>query len=289
MEIKENPRSEKERKSKLSPGGRICLAFGILLYLANFFWFFLLYDVIFSNDWAGFGALLICLQISLAFLILGVFLFFALRETKYRVKFRTLFLTVLLVPLLSGAFHNGLFHKNEGPLHSWVDRGGVFYFLRIGDFDFDGENDRQHRERTTERTENKWATYLEEAGIHQIKGTVTGTGLPMLGDLSLWEKNRELRLHLNLDTEYRRICYTFHFFQPEDAERFQLEVKGQNRGGECVPVPYTLNYQLIPNDDHTVTLVLDAKDCRLIQDHALYSEDMGHTVDPTLIFSYSIL
>ncbi|MBQ7936675.1 MAG: hypothetical protein IJ333_10090 [Clostridia bacterium] len=95
---------------------------------------------------------------------------------KNKIRIWLLLLLAILLPILSyNVNYQSL--KWGGKLYFLVDKGGPLYFIRIGDYNFDGINDEKQRINTQQRTvSSSSGAGLEDDVLKNVRATVTGVG-----------------------------------------------------------------------------------------------------------------
>ncbi len=117
---------------------------------------------------------------------------------KNRVRFWLLFLASVLIPIICYQFN---YHtlKKDGILYPLVDEGGIFHFMAIGDYDFDGMNDEQHHRLYEEREySSRYGGHFDDTIIDYIDTTAVGTGPSLSGTFCFYDwEERTIDLHLD--------------------------------------------------------------------------------------------
>lgn len=172
---------------------------------------------------------------------------------KKKVQLRFLLLIAVLLPILCYQVN---YHtlKKDGLFYSLVDDGGVFHFIVIGDFDFDGMNDEEHHRLYEERTNSTSYSDIFRDEIKWVTTDATGIGAGLNGTyFSLDGKERNLTLHLNKNgVKFKEIRLEIEFADPKLGQSFSLYL--QTDSGEVL-VDHTVN------DDGTVSVFFDADTC----------------------------
>lgn len=144
--------------------------------------------------------------------------------------------------------------KKDGLLYSLVDDGGIFHFIVIGDYDFDGMNDEEHHRLYEERVVSAGCsdTFFREE-IHRVDMDTTGIGAGLTGYFcKLDGEERLLSLHLKTGVEVTEIELEVTLADPALARSFSLYL--QTDSGET-PVGYTVN------ENGHISVVFDADTC----------------------------
>ena len=162
---------------------------------------------------------------------------------KDRVRLWQLLLISIILPILCYVI-NYHAYKKGGPLHSLVDYGGIFHFIAIGDWDFDGINDEYYSSMSEERTVSFLCgvDYNDDL-IKNISVEVTGSGLSL--DRTFcdydWEK-QVIKLHINKNhAEYKNIDVKIEIYDSGTKNYIelyindeQIEYKTINENKVCV-------------------------------------------------------
>lgn len=173
---------------------------------------------------------------------------------KKKLSLRVLLLIAALLPLLCYLVN---YHtlKKDGLLYSLVDDGGIFHFIVIGDYDFDGMNDEEHHRLYEERVVSFGCsdTFFREE-IHRVDMDSTGIGAGLTGYFcKLDGEERLLTLHLQkTGVEVKKIELEIKLADPVQAQSFSLYL--QTDSGE-IPVEYTVN------ENGNISVVFDADTC----------------------------
>ena len=172
---------------------------------------------------------------------------------KKKLSLRVLLPIAALLPLLCYLVN---YHtlKKDGLLYSLVDDGGIFHFIVIGDYDFDGMNDEEHHRRYEERVVSFGCrdTFFQEE-IHRVDMDSTGIGAGLTGYFcKLDGEERLLSLHLKTGVEVKEIELEITLADPALARSFSLYLQTDS---DEVPVRY------IVNDQGNISVVFDADTC----------------------------
>ncbi len=168
---------------------------------------------------------------------------------KKRASISLLLVTAIILPIMCYQFN---FHtlKKDGLLYPLVDEGGIFYFIAIKDFNFDGMNDELYHNLYEERSDS-WVCggHFDDSIIDNISTEVVGIGIGLDGYSSYDWEERVINLHLHRDNvEYTKVtvCVTFQDSETMMKTLFYIdgvEQKPQKTG------------------DKAVTFVFDAETC----------------------------
>ncbi len=172
---------------------------------------------------------------------------------KKKVQLRFLLLIAVLLPILCyGVNYHTL--KKDGLFYSLVDDGGMFHFIVIGDFDFDGMNDEEHHRLYEERTCSTSYSDIFRDEIKRVTTDATGIGAGLNGSYFSFDgEKRNLTLHLNKNgVDFKEIRLEIMFADPRLGESFSLYLPTDS--GE-VSVDHTLH------GDGTLSVVFDADTC----------------------------
>lgn len=249
---------------------KVLLIFGAVMVLLCFFIFIFNYDIAFEDSSDG-GWLPPSFAIVFYYFLLAVVGFIGAIIIKVifkkRVSIWILLLATVLVPIVSYKA-NRFTLKEDGPFYFLVDEGGIFRFIAIGDYDFDGMNDELYHR--TYDTRTLGSTYCGGGTIiKSINVRVTGVGYNLGGHSFYEEEQNEITLHLRKDNVvYDKVEMKIEFRNPEDAKKFNMTLVSQNDHGKMIPVDYKLDYEYRINDDNTLTFIFDAEDCKRIQNHS---------------------
>ena len=121
-----------------------------------------------------------------------------------QVKILPLILISIILPSVC-YFSNYNTLKIDGPLHFLVAKEGIFHFIVIGDYNFDGMNDEKYHRTYDERTvTGYYGTY--EGAVLGVDTRATGIGYWLDGTyFSInFEKSR-ITLYINKSVEYKSI------------------------------------------------------------------------------------
>ena len=198
------------------------------------------------------------LLIVIASVLAGCFLFAVFKKG---LSLRVLLLIAALLPILCYLVN---YHtlKKDGLLYSLVDDGGIFHFIVIGDYDFDGMNDKEHHRLYEERVMSAGCsdTFFREE-IHGVDMDTTGIGAGLTGFFcKLDGEERLLSLHLQkTGVEVKKIELEITLADPRLAQSFSLYLHTDS--GE-IPVEYTVN------ENGNISVVFDADTCSEWQKNA---------------------
>lgn len=175
---------------------------------------------------------------------------------KKRVSFLLLFLISIVTPILC---YNANYHllKKEGPLNFLVDKGGIFHFIVIGDYNFDGMNDEEYHILYDERTvSNSYAGHYDDTIVKNISTTAKGIGR---GLGSTWcsysYEDKIIKLHVEENVEYKEIKVTVKFEDPLYAEKVKFFYNDKE-------ILYTSGIE-----GNSVTICFDAEQCAEFQNN----------------------
>ncbi len=173
---------------------------------------------------------------SLFFLFAAICLKIILRK---RVYLWTLLLTALLLPALCYQSNYHLL-KKDALLSPLVEEGGIFHFLAIRDFNFDGMNDEEHHRLYEERSySTQYSDYPNEI-IQYVRTTAVGIGPRLDGCFCFYDEEKgTIDLHLNQDdVKLKEIELIVAFRDPSMAEKVSFyEIREET----YVRHPHTIN------------------------------------------------
>ncbi len=259
-DMNENTSVKKIDKKAKNANRIIILIFSLVIALVCFaiFIFNYKYAVSTAGDYipAYFGVVFYYFVATIGFVIAAVMVKAVLGE---RIKLKVLVLIAVLLPAACYQF-NYMTMREGGALYPLVDEGGIFYFIRIQDWNFDGMNDEEHRrlyedyhrlydERTYSSQE-----YVNNPVIHYVRTVATGVGLGLEGtspschseDGSIY-----LRLHKE-DVTFKEIVVEVCFQTAEQAAKATFYVNDAE-------------FDAVSVKDTIVTLTFDEKKCAEFQ------------------------
>lgn len=180
---------------------------------------------------------------------------------KERVSIISLLLASVFIPIICYNFN---YHtlKKEGPLYFLVDDGGIFHFITIGDYNFDGINDKRYHILYDERKySSRYGGHFDDTIIDYIDTFAIGTG-GGLSSCHCFYKWEERYIMLFLDEVSVKLK------QVEILVAFQDGVKAENVSF------YLDDYKLdhIVNKNNSISLIFDADTCLELQNRLIGEE-----------------
>lgn len=209
------------------------------------------------DDYSGAGWLPPSVAVIYYYFLLTLFFFFLAFCLKLifrkNIYLWTLLLTTLLLPILCYQFN---YHtlKKDGPLFPLVAEGGIFHFIAIGDFNFDGINDKEYHRLYEERTYSlKYSAHPNDI-LQHISTTAIGTGPSLESCFCFYDEEKSsIDLHLNKNgVELKQIELIVYFSDPQMGEKisfYEIHESG------AILHPHTIN------EDGAVVLRFDADTC----------------------------
>ncbi len=94
---------------------------------------------------------------------------------KNRVQIWALLLVSVFIPIFCYNFNYHTFKKG-GMLYPLMDEGGIFHFIEIEDYNFDGITDKYYEKETQKRTINYTCDYVFHSEIFSVTSKTTGVG-----------------------------------------------------------------------------------------------------------------
>lgn len=247
-ETQNNASNDKKRMGN----GPIILIFSIALVVVCFFAFIFNYDIAYIDRSDGgwlppsFGVVMCYFWVVVFSIIVAFIIKMAVKE---RVKFWALLVASVLIPIICYNLNHSTLQKG-GIFYGLVDKGGMFHFIAIGDYNFDGMNDEQHHILYEERTiRSGCGGHYDDTVIRMIQTESTGTG-PALNAFCSYEwEDKVIELHINKENiKYKEIKVRIEFEEKIATEKVRF---------------YIGKEQLTPTNvkPHSVTLVFDEAVC----------------------------
>lgn len=174
----------------------------------------------------SFGVVYYYFFIAVAAVLIAVFLKSCLNS---KIKAWIIVPLALIIPILCYHVNYNALKEDGGVLYCLVDEGGPLYFLRIGDYNFDGINDEEWRINNVERTASSSSGGYSDKLLNTVSVTVTGVGKiesafmscpPTCDDTSFYFDRDKMTL--------KNAVIDFHFIEPDDAKRARVYIKGEN-------------------------------------------------------------
>ncbi|MBE6798923.1 MAG: hypothetical protein E7525_04010 [Ruminococcaceae bacterium] len=237
----------------------IFVAVAVLIYG---FIFLFNYSIAYDHDTGGgwippsFAIIVYYFELAVASIIALVIVKIILKK---RVRIWPLLLSAVLIPIICYNFNYRSF-KRSGFLYPLVDKGGIFHFMAIGDYNFDGMNDELHHRLYDERERSsRYGGHFNDTIIKYIDTTVVGTGYSLDGFCFYDWETKIIDLHLiKNDIQYKQITIVVAFQDPALAQKVSFYLEGAD--------PTLLNHTV--NRDNTVSMVFDADICAKWQNNA---------------------
>lgn len=173
---------------------------------------------------------------------------------RKRVSLWVLLLVSVFVPIICYNFN---YHslKEDGYLYPLVDEGGIFHFIAIGDYNFDGMNDELHHFLYEEREYSmRYGGHFDDTVIDYIDTSAIGTGSGLSGCFCFYDwEERVIELFLDNDSvELKQVEITVAFQEPAMAHNVSFYL------GDSM-LSHTVN------KDNTISIVFDADTCLDLQ------------------------
>jgi len=177
---------------------------------------------------------------------------------KYIFKEKTNFLLLIacsiILPIICYNSNHYLFAKNN-LLYPLVDKGGPFYFIVNGDYNFDGINDKDYSIDNDERKcENGYGGHFNDKIIKKLILTSTGTGkrLELCYPSYNWE-NQIIELHIETtDINLKELELNVSFNDPSTAESTKFYLYDTDG----------LLLEHKANKDGSVSIIFDTETCQ---------------------------
>jgi|GEM_PF-3802823 len=137
---------------------------------------------------------------------------------KKRVSLIVLLVISMVLPTVCYGFNYYGF-KKDGPLRSLVEKGGIFRFLAIHDFDFNGVEDSHEKIRQVSGVE-----VCNDERVSRLKYVIEGKGqYTALGHCHFNKNVVSVSMsHLETSETYNYIRFTLTLKNTEDAEKFSI-------------------------------------------------------------------
>ncbi len=168
---------------------------------------------------------------------------------KKRVSIISLLAVAIIMPIICYKFNYNTL-KKDGALYPLVDEGGIFHFIAIKDFNFDGMNDERYHILYDERRDSaRYGGHFNDKIIDYIDTVAIGTGPALNASCSYDWEEKVIELLLNRDNiVYKEIIVTVAFQEASVANRTSF---------------YLNNSELIPDEisEKSVTFIFDAETC----------------------------
>lgn len=248
--MEENNITTEQKNEKIIWKVLLIFALAIILICAAVFLFN--YDTAYNDDsgagWLppSFGVIFLYFILSVVSIIAAITLKVVYRK---RVSIFSLFAAAIILPIMCYQFNYNTLKKG-GALYPLVDEGGIFHFIAIKDFNFDGMNDEEHHILYDERRYScRYGGHFDDEVIDYIDTVAIGTG-PALNAFCFYDwKTKVIDLHLNRDNiVYKEIIVTVAFQEKSTAKITSF---------------YLDDVELIPDktSEKTFTFIFDAETC----------------------------
>lgn len=253
MEISMKNVESKQPQEKLS--SIITWVFAALIVIACFLTFLFHYHM--AYDTGGFfvsGRMIVCLYYFIILIVAILIAVLLKLFMKKKLQLRIVMLLATLLPIVCFLLN---YHtlKKDGLFYSLVDDGGIFHFIVIDDYDFDGMNDQEHRRLYEERVVSMSCsdTFFRDE-IKTVSMNTTGIGAGLNGYFcKLDGENRIITLHLEkTSVEINEIELEIELTGAKPGESFSLYLQTDS---DEVPVRH------IVNDKGNISVVFDADTC----------------------------
>ncbi len=231
--------------------------FALTIILVCGFVFIINYNFAYDDDTGGgwippsFGVVFYYFLLAVASIITSIILKVVL---KNRVRLWALLLSAILLPIICYNFNYQSLGK-DGFLYPLVDEGGIFHFIVIGDYNFDGMNDEQYHLLYDERQySSRYGGHFDDTIIDYIDTTATGTGGGLSGCHSFYDwEDRTIELFLNKDSvKLKQVKILVAFQEPSMAHNVSFYLDDSK-----------LNHTV--SKYNTVSIIIDADTCSDLQ------------------------
>ena len=151
--------------------------------------------------------------------------------------------------------------KEGGFLFPLVDKGGIFHFIAIGDYNFDGINDEEYHILYDEREYSfRYATTADDTVVRSVQTSAIGTGPSLNGTFSFYDPDeRVIDLHLDKNNiTFKQITVAVSFYDPTLAKNTSFYLLDE---GETI-LHHTIK------SDNTLSVVFDAQTCAKWQNNS---------------------
>lgn len=231
--------------------------FALIIFFICSFVFIFNYNRVYDDD-AGGGWLSPSSVIVIRHYLLAIIFIFAaivLKITlKKRVRIWMLLLASVIIPIICYNFNYRFFGK-DGFLYPLVDKGGIFHFIVIGDYNFDGMNDEQHHILYDEREYSmRYGGHFDDIIIEYIDTNSVGTGGGLSGCHCFYDwEERVIQLFLDEDSvRLKQVEILVAFQEPSIAYDVSFYLDNSK-----------LNHTV--NKNKTISIVFDADTCLKLQ------------------------
>lgn len=171
--------------------------------------------------------------------IVAIFVAIALKAVfEKRVRLWTLLVASVLLPVLCYQVN---YHtlKKDSIFFPLVDEGGIFHFIVIGDYDFDGMNDEWHHRLYEERTVTSMCADNGDV-VRNMNAKLRGVGQSLDNCFFTYdeEKNNRMKFHLYTTVELKYVELVVSFYDPDTAQKISFYEVTED--GE-VKIEHTIN------------------------------------------------
>ena len=246
-----------KNKNKQHLAWTVLLIFVLAIILICSFVFIFNYDRAYDDNTGGgffspsFGVIIWHYLLAILFIFVAIVLKIVLKK---RIRIWTLLLSAILLPILCYHFNHHAFDK-EGFLYPLVDKGGIFHFIVIGDYNFDGMNDELYHIKYDERQySSRYGGHFDDTVIDYIDTVATGTGGGLEGCFCFYKwEDRVIQLFLDQDSvKLKQVEIKMAFQEPSMVHNVSFYLDDSK-----------LNYTI--NKNNTVSIVFDANTCSGLQ------------------------
>lgn len=254
--MKENIKNE-NKNNQQHIAWKVLGIFALVMFLICGFVFIFSYNSAYDNH-PGAGWLPPSFSVIVWYFLLAiVFIFVAIVlkiVLKKRVRIWTLLLSAVLLPILCYHFNYHAFDK-DGFLYPLIDKGGIFHFIVIGDYNFDGMNDELYHIKYDERRHStRYGGHFDDKIIDYIDTNAVGTGGGLSGCHCFYDwEERVIELYLDNDSvKLKQVEILVAFQEPSMAHNVSFYLDDSK-----------LNYTV--NNNNTVSIIFDADTCSDLQ------------------------
>lgn len=256
MEDKTNPKNKQKQFSLLILG----IFVGVAILICGFV-FIHNYDDAFVNRYDSLFSAREIMAIRYIFLAMLYIVSAVVLKVIFRKRVRilVLLLTATIVPIICYHF-NYITFKKDGALYPLVAEGGIFHFITIGDYNFDGINDQEYHilydERQFSTTEGG---HFNDTLVDFVNTTAIGTGgaLHVTNCSYDWEM-KTLNLEFQKDVMFKEIKILVKFKDTENIENVSFHFKDD----EFTTIKHTVE------NSNTLSITFDSQMCKQWQNNS---------------------
>ncbi len=268
--MNENDNDMKLVRKRLALYMKTLVLFITAIVLLCFFVFIFNYDIAFVDSGdiipQSFNVVIYYFFLSIIAIIAAIVIKILLNKEA---SLSLLLILAIIIPIFCYNINRQTLKEN-GAFHFLVDEGGIFHFIAIKDFNFDGMNDKEYQlmygTHTVSTTEYGDST---DKIIKYIRTETTGIGKDLRAFNTYDEKERKITLHLQKNNVvYEKIEMIIDFYDPNYIKSFNISLTSKNHFGEMDPVIYKLDCEYKTNEDNTLSIILNSEDCLKIQNNA---------------------